>query len=110
MPSRFASRDKERRELVVVQHVVGLVPRDPLLEEPEAERVDRADEQPGQPVERRRAEPSSTRWAIRLLSSSAARSVNVNATIDSAGRPSASRSATRCETTSVLPDPAAAMI
>ena len=53
---------------------------------------------------------SSTRCAIRFFSSSAARSVNVNATIDSAGNPSASRSATRCDTTSVFPDPAAAMI
>ena len=48
---------QERRELVVIQHVVGLIPRDALLEEPEAERMDRADEQPGQPVERRHAEP-----------------------------------------------------
>ena len=48
---------QERGELVVVQHVVGLVPGHPLLEQPEAERVDRADEQPGQPVQRRRAEP-----------------------------------------------------
>jgi hypothetical protein len=34
----------------------------------------------------------------------------VNATIDSAGKPSASKSTTRCDTTSVLPDPADAMI
>ena len=47
---------------------------------------------------------------MRSLSSAAAFSVNVNATIDSAGSPSASSEATRCETTSVLPEPAAAMI
>ena len=102
---------QERGELVVVQHVVGLVPRHALLQEPEAERVDGADEQPGQPVQRRRCRagpPPGGRSGC--FSSSAARSVKVNATIDSAGSPSASRSATRCETTSVLPDPAEAMI
>src|SRR6266498_356555 len=58
------------------------------------------------------ADPSrpSTRWAIRFFSSSAARPVNVKATSDSGGKPSASRSATRWDTTSVLPDPAEAMI
>ena len=47
---------QERGELVVVQHVVGLVPRHALLQQAEAERVDRADEQPRQPVQRRRAQ------------------------------------------------------
>jgi hypothetical protein len=43
-------------------------------------------------------------------SSSEARCVNVNAPIEAAGGPSASRSATRWATTSVLPEAAAAMI
>lgn len=47
---------QERRELVVIQHVVGLIPRHPLLEKPEAERMNSAYEQPGQPVQRRHAE------------------------------------------------------
>ncbi len=56
-PSRFASRDEERRELVLVEHVVRLVPGHVLLEQPEAVRVDRPDEQPDELVERRRAHP-----------------------------------------------------
>ena len=43
---------------------------------------------------------------MRSLSSAAAFSVKVKATIDSGGSPSASSEATRCETTSVLPEPA----
>ena len=51
-----------------------------------------------------------TRWRIRSFSSAAALSVKVNATIDRGSSPPAMRSATRWETTSVLPEPAAAMI
>lgn len=49
-----------------------------------------------------------TLLAIRLFSSSAVRWVKVQATIPSGSMPSTSRSATRWETTSVLPEPAAA--
>ena len=45
-----------------------------------------------------------------MRSSAAARSVNVKATMPIGATPSASRSATRWDTTSVLPEPAAAMI
>ena len=48
---------QERRELVIIQHVVGLIPRHPLLEEPETERMNGADKQPSQPVQRRHTEP-----------------------------------------------------
>ncbi len=51
-----------------------------------------------------------TRCRMRSFSSAAAFSVKVNATIDSAGSPSSRSDATRWETTSVLPEPAAAMI
>jgi len=63
---------------------------------------------------RRSKEPgprrSSARLPILSFNSSAARSVKVKATIASGGKPSANRSATRCETTSVLPEPAPAII
>jgi hypothetical protein len=52
----------------------------------------------------------STRTAMRSFSSCAARSVNVNATIARGSIPSATMSATRWATTSVLPEPAEAMI
>ncbi len=101
---------QERGELVVIQHVVGLVPRHALLEQPEAERVDGADEQPGQPVQRRRAEPVLHPVGdpvLQLLGGALGERERHDRL---GGQPSASRSATRCETTSVLPDPAAAMI
>ena len=51
---------------------------------------------------------SCTGWAIRLLSSSAARSANVNATIESAERPSASRFRDPLRDNLGLPDPGSA--
>ena len=51
-----------------------------------------------------------TRSRMRSFSSAAAFSVKVKATIDSGASPSAKSEATRWDTTSVLPDPAAAMI
>lgn len=48
---------QERGQLVVVQDVVRLIPRHPLLEQAEAERMDGPHKQPCQPVQRCRAEP-----------------------------------------------------
>jgi N-terminal domain of anti-restriction factor ArdC len=48
---RRLSRE-ERGQAVVVEHVIGLVSRHALLEEPEAVGVDRPDEEARQPVER----------------------------------------------------------
>ena len=45
-------------ELVVVEQVVGLVAGHPLLEQPEAEGVDGADEQPAELVDHRGTEPA----------------------------------------------------
>jgi hypothetical protein len=53
--SRFPGQ--ERRELVVVEHVVGLVTRDVLLQQAEAVRVDRPDEQPGEAIQGGPTEP-----------------------------------------------------
>ena len=97
-------------ELVVVQHVVRLVPRHPLLQQPEAERVDRADEQPGHAVQSLPTQPlldpmgDAVLQLVRGPLGERERDDSLGAT------PSASRSATRWETTSVFPEPADAMI
>ena len=52
MSSRRPSRARNCGQLVVVEDVVGLVPRDVLLQQPKAVRVDRADEQAVEPIER----------------------------------------------------------
>ena len=71
---------QERGQPPLIEHVERLVPRHVLLQQAEAVRVDRPDERRAQPVKRLQCPSrSSTRAEIRALSSSAARSVNVNA-------------------------------
>ena len=59
-----------------------------LLQEAEAVRMDSAHERGAQPVQRFRPSSSATRAEIRALSSSAARSVKVNAVIPAGSTPS----------------------
>jgi hypothetical protein len=52
---------------------------------------------------------AATRRVVRSFNSAAARSVNVNATMDAGSAPSAMSAATRRDIASVLPDPAQAI-
>jgi hypothetical protein len=72
--------------------------------------MDRADVHRREPAEDLLTEALAARFWMRAFSDSAAFSVNVKATIAFGRTPSASRSTTRWEMTSVLPEPAEAMI